>query len=77
MSSIHFADRLINACRTKGAPVCVGLDPVFARLPKQVRDDAGQDAVEAIRVFCVAASYANVSPVLLHVLARCFCFFFC
>lgn len=52
MSSIHFADRLINACRTKGAPVCVGLDPVFARLPQQVRDDAGQDAVEAIRVFC-------------------------
>ncbi len=29
----HFADRLLRAASDKGAPVCVGLDPVLERLP--------------------------------------------
>ena len=49
----HFADRLLNACRAKGAAVCVGLDPVYERLPAgcKARGDAppaAQEAVEAI-----------------------------
>ncbi len=34
---IHFADRLIDACLEKQAPVCVGIDPVFERLPAAMR----------------------------------------
>ncbi len=34
----HFADRLLNAIRTKKAPVCVGLDPVYDRLPPAIKD---------------------------------------
>ncbi|MCC7409854.1 MAG: orotidine-5'-phosphate decarboxylase, partial [Phycisphaeraceae bacterium] len=36
----HFADRLLAACRRKGAPICVGLDPVLERLPEAVRQGA-------------------------------------
>lgn len=55
----HFADRLLQACRCKGAPVCIGLDPVYERLPEEIRhrgpanpalDAAG--ASTAIRRFC-------------------------
>jgi len=42
MSQDHFADRLIAACRAKGSPVCVGIDPVWERLPDEVRK--GRDA---------------------------------
>ncbi len=33
----HFVDRLIEAIRAKSAPVCVGIDPVYERLPEAVR----------------------------------------
>jgi len=46
----HFADRLMDACQTKGAPVCVGLDPVLERLPDAI-DKA--DPVRAIESFCL------------------------
>ncbi|MFW6058872.1 MAG: orotidine-5'-phosphate decarboxylase, partial [Phycisphaeraceae bacterium] len=46
----HFADRLHAACREKGAPVCVGLDPVFDRLPDELKQ-AGNE-VQAIETFC-------------------------
>lgn len=39
----HFADRLAAAVERKGAPLCVGLDPVADRLP------AGMGAVEFCR----------------------------
>ncbi|MGH3009261.1 MAG: orotidine-5'-phosphate decarboxylase [Gaiellaceae bacterium] len=39
----HFADRLAAAVQEKGAPLCVGLDPMPDRLP------AGVDAVEFCR----------------------------
>jgi orotidine-5'-phosphate decarboxylase len=54
----HFADRFLHEARVKGAPVCVGIDPVLAKLPAALRpvkadgslveDDAGA-ALEAIR----------------------------
>jgi orotidine-5'-phosphate decarboxylase len=34
----HFADRLLSACRAKGNALCVGLDPRWEQLPKQIRD---------------------------------------
>jgi len=57
----HFADRLLAACRRKGAPVCVGLDPVYQRLPAQLRDDGPADpttdaagACRTIETYCRA-----------------------
>lgn len=32
----HFADRLLAAMEDKGAPVCVGIDPVLERLPDEI-----------------------------------------
>ena len=46
----HLADRLLQACREKGAPVCVGLDPVLERLPGAI-DRA--DPAQAIELFCL------------------------
>ncbi len=45
----HFADRLLAACETKGAPVCVGLDPVLEKMPDTVRVD---DPGESLFRFC-------------------------
>ncbi len=48
-------DRLLGCCEDKGAPVCVGIDPVFERLPGSLRDaeDSGpQVRLEAIGRFC-------------------------
>lgn len=46
----HFADRLLQACKAKGAPVCVGLDPVLEKLPDAI-DKA--DPIHAIESFCL------------------------
>lgn len=52
----HFADRLIARCQEKNSPICVGLDPVYERLPKSLRGDRpsgnAEAAVEAIYQFC-------------------------
>ncbi len=51
----HFADRLLAACKAKGSPICVGLDPVYEKLPAELleRDDltdmADGDCSEVIR----------------------------
>lgn len=55
--SNHFADRLIAKCNEIGAPVCVGLDPVFNRLPhslvKNIESPDDEPAVvHAIERFC-------------------------
>ncbi len=34
----NFADRLISAIRMKRAPVCVGIDPVYSRLPADIAE---------------------------------------
>jgi orotidine-5'-phosphate decarboxylase len=54
----HFADRLAAAVEEKGAPLCVGLDPMPGRLP------AGVGAVEFCRgiVDAVAAVAVAVKP---------------
>jgi len=51
-----FADRFLAAAAEKGAPVCVGLDPVFERLPAAVRGNAAanhaEQAAEIIGQWC-------------------------
>jgi len=34
----HFADRLSKAVQAKGNPICVGIDPVYQKLPKQITE---------------------------------------
>ena len=36
----QFADRMLDAIEDKQAPLCVGLDPMYERLPKQIREIA-------------------------------------
>lgn len=36
--SNHFGDRLFDAVKTKNTPLVVGLDPVYNRLPKSIRN---------------------------------------
>src|SRR2546421_11690892 len=35
-----FGDRLLEAIRRKGSPVCVGIDPIFEMLPDEIAGDA-------------------------------------
>lgn len=59
--SQHFADRLLDACKMKGAPVCVGLDPVLDRLPDQFDRS---DPISSIELFCfgVIDAVADLVP---------------
>jgi orotidine-5'-phosphate decarboxylase len=45
----HFGDRLAAAVESKGAPLCVGLDPMLERLPAEVR---GTDPAASYELFC-------------------------
>lgn len=58
----HFADRLAQAIRAKGNPVCVGLDPRWESLPLALR--ARHGGVEAI-----AAAYEAFCERILDVVA--------
>ncbi|MBA3272528.1 MAG: orotidine-5'-phosphate decarboxylase [Chthoniobacterales bacterium] len=53
-----FADRLIEAIDRKGAPICVGIDPIFEMLPDAIAGDAtkrnandAEAAIDAIFAF--------------------------
>jgi len=54
----HFADRMIDAIEQKQAPLCIGLDPMYERLPKQIREIAAKargdlaEQAAAAREFC-------------------------
>lgn len=56
------ADRLIAGIREKSAPVCIGLDPVFEKLPLVLRNpvDAGDAmrTLDAIEAFCNGVIWA-------------------
>jgi orotidine-5'-phosphate decarboxylase len=39
----HFADRICKAVKAKKTPLIVGLDPVYSRLPKAIRDQKGMN----------------------------------
>ncbi len=69
--SAHFADRLIAAIRDKGAPACVGIDPIYERLPADIAEqrelndgtDSGS-ALDAVLEYCrrVIAIVAPLVP---------------
>ena len=42
MHDAPFADRLLAAIEAKGAPICVGIDPIFESLPDEVAGEAGR-----------------------------------
>ncbi len=57
--SSHFADRLCDAVKKKNTCLTVGLDPVYNRLPEQIRENKymndendAEAAVDAILTFC-------------------------
>ncbi len=50
-SQVNFADLLREAVRASGSPACVGLDPVFDKLPVEVRA-RHTEPLGAIREFC-------------------------
>ncbi len=56
----HFADRLLAACQAKGAPVCVGLDPVYEKLPASLRALEPVAAMEAFSMGILEASAPHV-----------------
>ncbi len=53
--STHFVDRLLTAIEHKGAPVCVGLDPVVSRLPDELRPPANGQEPDVHVQACVEA----------------------
>jgi len=57
----HFADRLLQACKTRGAPVCVGLDPVLEKLPAAIDRADPAAAIEAFSLGVIDA-VADVVP---------------
>lgn len=62
----HFADRLLAAIEQKGSPVCVGIDPVYDRLPEQMQDDRIEyvEQTEMLGAFCydVLEIVASIVP---------------
>ena len=46
----HPADALTWWVRSRGGPACIGIDPVFERLPAEVR---GADPVQSIESWCL------------------------
>jgi len=55
----NFADRLLRAIKAKRTPVCVGIDPLYARLPAQIAghrelndETDSESALDAILEFC-------------------------
>ncbi len=64
--SENFADRLLAAIEKKGSPVCVGLDPVYEKLPDELKTpDANEsEQLAAIEKFCrgVLEAIAPIVP---------------
>lgn len=63
-----FAERVIAAVAAKGAPVCVGLDPILESFPPELEPNDPADlaaAVAAVRAFCggVLRAVADIVPV--------------
>lgn len=63
----NFADRLVEAVRKKGNPVCVGLDPRFDLLPAPLRDAAEKAHGKTTRA--VAEAFLAFNKALLDAVA--------
>ena len=61
---LHFADRVSEAVRRKGTPLCVGLDPRWESLPEEIRRRHGTASLQA-----VAAAYEEFCLRVLDIVA--------
>jgi orotidine-5'-phosphate decarboxylase len=61
---MHFADRLLNACRRKGNAVCVGIDPRWDLLPLEIRRRHAGGTLDAM-----AAAFEEFSLRVLDIVA--------
>ena len=61
---MHFADRLLSACRRKGNAVCAGLDPRWELLPLEIRTRHGGGTLDAM-----AAAYEEFGLRTLEIVA--------
>jgi len=65
----HFVDELLNRVADKGAPICVGIDPVIDRLPARIREGAASpvraighwvgDLLKAVEPFTPAVKFQS------------------
>jgi len=62
--SDHFADRLAAACRAKGNALCVGIDPRWESLPREVREWHADGTLTAM-----SAAFAHFSERVLEIVA--------
>ena len=71
----NFADDLLAAIEEKGSPVCVGLDPVWDRLPKAYQKECSDEVerTEMIGEFCHDVLEA-VAPIVPAVKLQSACF---
>ena len=60
--SANFADKLLGAIEQKGAPVCVGIDPRYDRLPEELK--AGRDQDERQQIDAIAQYCDELLPIL-------------
>lgn len=67
----HFGDRLYDSVRGKGSPLCVGLDPVYARLPEEIRTHKHMNDANDVGA-CVDALF-DFSTRLLRIIAPHVC----
>lgn len=61
----HFADRLMGAIAAKSSRVCVGIDPVYERLPAHLLRNGWYDAnsiADDVRRFCMPLIEAVAEP---------------
>ncbi|MSR55336.1 MAG: orotidine-5'-phosphate decarboxylase, partial [Gemmataceae bacterium] len=60
----NFADRLADAVRRKGNPLCVGIDPRWESLPKSIREHFTAESTSSI-----AAAFEDFSMRVLDLVA--------
>ncbi len=55
----NFADRLLKAIKAKGSPTCIGIDPVYSKLPAEISENKelndatdSEVALDAILEYC-------------------------
>jgi len=64
---MHFADRLDEMIRIKGSPICLGLDPRFDQLPRQITESALREHGRSARA--VAESFLAFNKALIDAVA--------
>src|SRR5881394_163968 len=58
-----FSDRLLEAIARKGAPICVGMDPIYEMLPDAIAGDSRSRDANTLDT-CIDAIYAFTTKVL-------------